>query len=121
MYIETSEGVMDEAFVECSVQQQLNSDSPASTATGKCMIIQGPEDAVFASLTCDGTVGACKGTLELTSGTGLFNGITGSGEIIIRSPLRHLADGLGSGADLGVNSAVAIIPDLDYRIPGGSR
>ena len=61
MYIETSEGEIDEAFVECSVKQYLHSDAANTSATGNCMIVQGPEDTIFAEFHCDGQVGSWTG------------------------------------------------------------
>lgn len=121
MYIETSEGEIDEAFVECSIKQHLNSDSVNTRGSGNCMIIQSPDDAVFAEFNCDGRVGSCKGEFRLTEGTGIFKGIRGSSELIIRSPLGHVAQGLANGSEVGVSSAVAILPNLSYSIPKGGK
>ncbi len=120
MYIETSEGAIDEAFVECAIRQTLQDDDTMNKATGNCMILQGPDDTVFANFHCDGETGSCKGEFRLTEGTGQFKGIRGSSELIIRTPLAHVSEGLASGAEIGVNSAVAILPNLSYSI-GGKR
>ena len=121
MYFETSEGEIDEAFVECSLKQQISSDAVDTVGSGNCMIIQSPDDAVFAEFSCNGRVGSCKGEFRLTEGTGIFKGISGSSELIMRSPLGHLAKGLTNGSEIGVNSAVAILPDLNYSIPAGGK
>ena len=121
MYIETSEGEIDEAFVECSIKQILHSDSEDTRGTGNCMIVQSPTDSVFADFKCDGKVGSCKGRFRLTEGTGIFKGISGSSRLIIRSPLAHVAEGMSNGAEIGVSSAVAILPNLSYTIPAGGK
>lgn len=121
MYIETSEGEIDEAFVECSIKQSLHSGSAKTRGSGNCMIVQSPEDTVFAEFDCDGQIGSCKGEFRLTEGTGSFKGIRGSSELIMRSPLGHVTEGLSNGAEIGVSSAVAILPDLSYTTPAGGR
>jgi len=121
MYIETSEGDIDEAFVECSIKQHLLNDSAKTQATGNCMIVQSPADSVFAEFDCNGQVGSCKGEFRLTEGTGVFEGIRGSSKLIIRSPLAHVARGLTNGSEVGVSSAVAILPDLNYITPAGGK
>ncbi|MCZ6830325.1 MAG: hypothetical protein O7F73_12205 [Gammaproteobacteria bacterium] len=121
MYMETSEGEIDEAFIECSFKQTLHSDAKNTRGTGNCMIVQSPDDAVFAEFECDGRVGSCKGEFRLTEGTGIFKGIRGSSRLIIRSPLGHMVQGLSNGSEVGVSSAVAILPDLSYTIPAGGK
>jgi hypothetical protein len=121
MYIETSEGEIDEAFVECSLKQTLDSESNKTKGVGNCMIVQSPEDTVFAEFSCDGQIGSCKGEFRLTEGTGSFKGIRGSSKLIMRSPLGHVAEGMSNGAEIGVSSAVAILPDLAYTIPAGGK
>jgi hypothetical protein len=121
MYIETSEGEIDEAFVECSIKQTLHNGSNKTKGLGNCMIVQSSEDTVFAEFNCDGQIGSCKGEFRLTDGTGSFKGIRGSSKLIMRSPLGHLADGLSNGAEIGVSSAVAILPDLSYTVPAGGK
>ena len=121
LYIETSEGALDEAFIECTVKQQLRLGSKETTAQGNCVIVQSPEDNAFAEYRCDGAIGACRGQFKLTGGTGRFEDIKGSSELIIRSPLRHLAHSLTDVEDLVVSNGVAVLPNLKYRLKGGAQ
>lgn len=119
MYIETSEGDLNEAFVECMAEQALQRGENLTRLEGQCTIIQSPEDSVYASYTCAGEPGACKGKFTLTGGEGRFKGITGSSPLIMRSPLRHLGYSLTSVDELVVRHGVMVLPDLNYNIPGG--
>ena len=47
----------------------------------------------FAEWTCEGKVGACKGTFTLTGGTGKYAGVTGSSEMIVRWIINALITG----------------------------
>lgn len=71
----------------------------------------------YAELTCKGDVGACKGEFTLIDGEGEFAGISGEGALRLRSPMRSLVGDLAAGAEVYVNSGVAVIEDLKYRIP----
>ena len=117
MYIESSRGDMHEAFVECPVMQELDMQSGKTEATGRCEITASDTSVAYAELTCKGEVGNCDGKFKLISGEGELAGISGSGNLRIRSPMRALIADLGSGAVLRVGAGLAVIKDLNYRIP----
>lgn len=117
MYIESARGEMNEAFVSCPITQELDMESGTTVAEGECEITASSETVLFADLTCEGEVGNCQGEFKLTGGLGNFAGISGSGGLRVRSPIRALAADLGSGALLRVASGLAVITDLKYKIP----
>lgn len=117
MYIASSKGEMHEAFVSCPITQELDLESGATVAEGECEITASSETVLFASLTCKGEVGNCRGEFRLTGGLGNFAGISGAGVLLVRSPLHALATDLGSGATLRIASGLAVIDDLQYKIP----
>ena len=117
MYIESSRGEMHEAFVMCPVTQKFNLDTSNSEVAGHCEITASAENVVYAELTCNGEVGSCSGTFTLIDGEGDFAGISGTGALRVRSPIRFLITDLAAGADLRVASGVAVIKDLEYSIP----
>lgn len=117
MYIESSKGEMHEAFVSCPISQELDLESGTTTAEGECEITASSDTVLFAALSCKGEVGNCRGEFKLTGGLGNFAGISGSGALRVRSPIRALAADLGSGAVLRIGSGLAIIDDLKYQIP----
>jgi len=117
MYIESSQGEMHEAFVMCPIMQKLDLETGATEATGRCEISASPVDVLYAELSCKGKIGDCKGEFTLIDGEGKFAGITGAGELRVRSPIQGLIADLGSGAILRIGSGLAIVNDLKYRIP----
>ncbi len=117
MYVETAEGAMNEAFVRCPIVQDIDADSKRTSASGSCVITVSPEDVAFADITCEGIAGMCKGEFTLTSGTGRFAGISGSGGMTVRSPLHALAADLSEGTLIHAAAGLLQIPDLEVRLP----
>ncbi len=117
MYIESSRGEMHEAFVMCPITQKLNLETGESEAVGHCEISASPENVAYAELTCTGEVGSCNGTFTLIDGEGDFAGISGSGTLRVRSPMRALITDMAAGSDLRIASGLAVIKDLEYSIP----
>ena len=117
MYIESSSGEMHEAFVMCPIIQKFLRDTGKTDAVAHCEISASGENVAYAELTCKGDVGACKGKFKLIDGEGEFAGISGSGALRVRSPLRSLVEDMAAGAEIYVKSGVAVVDDLKYRIP----
>jgi len=117
MYIESSHGEMHEAFVMCPIIQKLDLEKGKSEVFGHCEISASPENVAYAELTCNGEVGSCNGTFTLIDGEGKFAGISGTGTLRVRSPMRALITDLAAGADLRIASGLAVIKDLEYSIP----
>ena len=117
MYLENSEDKMNEAFVQCPIVQILDLGSGVTEALGNCEITVSPEDVVYAQMTCKGQVGICAGKFVLIDGEGRFAGISGEGELTVRSPIRALAADLGSGSLLRVGSGLATVKDLVFSVP----
>ena len=119
LYVEKSSGEMHMAFVECPIMQQLDGGSGSTNGIAHCQITAGPEDVIYATMTCEGRVGGggCDGEFNVTAGVGKFTGITGLGKLKIRSPIRALATDGASGNVLRIGSGIAIIKDLKFKIP----
>lgn len=117
MYVENSKGEMHEGFVQCPIVQMMDLESGTTEAFGHCEITAGPEDVVYAQLSCKGQVGDCAGKFILIDGEGKFAGISGQGSLRVRSPLHALAGGLGSGSLVRVAAGLAIIKDLKFSTP----
>ena len=117
MYIESAEGAMDEAFVECPIVQSIDLSNQSITSAGNCTIVVSTEDAVFAELSCEGVKGFCLGEFKLTGGTGRFAGISGSGEMTVRSPMHALVADLSGGTVLNIASGILQIPALTFTLP----
>ena len=117
MYIESAEGAMDEAFVQCPIIQSIEISSQSISSTGNCTIVVSTEDAVFAELACEGVRGFCLGEFKLTGGTGRFSGISGTGKMTVRSPVHALAADLSDGTALNIAAGILQIPALTFTLP----
>lgn len=117
MYVESEDGTMNEAFVRCPIVQDIDTSNGQTSASGNCVIAVGPDETVFAAISCEGTRGYCRGTFTITGGTGTFTGITGSGKMTARSPVHALAGNLSEG--MLVDRAIGILqlPALKIRRP----
>lgn len=116
IYVETSEGHLNEGFVECPASQRVDIATKQTSARGHCMITASGGDVVYADWTCKGEVGRCKGNFTLVGGTGKFKGVTGSSELLVRSPLRALVADMGNGKILRVGAGLAELPKLTYEL-----
>ena len=117
MYVETAEGDMNEAFVRCPIVQDIDAVDGSTSASGNCLIIVSTEDAVFAEISCEGKTGLCRGEIKLTGGTGRFAGISGSGDLTVRSPVHALAADLSEGTVVHAAAGILQMPELKYRLP----
>jgi len=117
MYIENAKGELNEAYVQCPIVQMLDIEALISEAIGHCEITISPDDVVYAQLTCKGKPGNCAGKFILIDGEGKFVGISGEGRVRVRSPIRAVAGGLGSGDMVRVAAGLAVIKDLKYSVP----
>ena len=117
MYLENVDGEMHEAFVVCPIVQEINMETGASLGSGRCEITQSADTVAYAKIICEGRPGECAGKFVLTDGEGEWAGITGSGTLSVRSPIRTLIADMPSGAVLRVASGLAVIKNLNYSIP----
>ena len=117
MYVETAEGVMNEAFVRCPIVQDIDSADRSTSASGNCVIAVSPEDTVFAELTCEGVAGFCNGQFSITGGTGRFEGVSGSGRMTVRSPIHALAANLADGTVIHAAAGILQMPELEVNLP----
>jgi len=117
MYLERADGEMNEAFVKCPIVQDIDATDQSTSASGNCTIVVSTDDAVFAELSCEGRAGLCRGEFKLTGGTGRFTGISGSGEMIVRSPVHALASDLSGGTVLKISAGILQLPKLNITLP----
>lgn len=117
MYVESSHGEMHEAFVMCPLIQKLTLETGKTEGVAHCEISASPEDVAYAEISCSGAVGSCQGVFTLIDGEGKFAGITGTGTLLIRSPMHALISDMSAGAVLRVASGLIVVKDLNYHIP----
>ncbi len=116
IYVQTGEGKFDEGFVSCPVTQKIEMGSGKSIATGYCTIVINQEDSVFAEWKCEGETGQCEGEIVFTGGVGRYKGISGSSDILVRSPIQALAKNLANDSVLRAGSGIMILSDIKYEL-----
>ena len=116
MYVETGEGELDTAIFVCPAVQDVDYKHEKTQANGRCHIVAA-DGNIFAQFDCIGVPGACKGTFKLTGGTDRFEGITGSGEMHVRSALSAFMSDVTSGDVVQTAEGLATWPALKYKIP----
>ena len=118
LYVENAEGRLDAALLLCPGSQTRDVRTGEAQGGGHCIITDAKGDRVFAEWSCSATTGkGCAGEMRLTGGTGAFEGITGGGELVVRTALSQLAADLRSGEVLSHAAGLAVWPKLTYRIP----
>ena len=116
MYVETGEGKLDTAIFVCPAVQDVDYVNNKTQANGRCHIVA-TDGNIFAQFDCNGVPGACKGIFKLTGGTDRFEGITGSGEMNVRSALSAFMSDVASGDVVQTAEGLATWPALKYKIP----
>jgi len=118
LYLQQGEGDLDAALLLCPAVQTIDLGTGATQAAGHCIMTSAQGEMVFSEWTCSGTAGkGCAGELRLTGGTGPFEGINGSGEMVVRTALTGMAADLRSGEVVRGAAGLAAWPKLTYRIP----
>jgi hypothetical protein len=117
MYIETGEGALDAAALTCPAEIDIDVKQGKATARGHSIMTALNGDMVFGEWRCEGVIGAWQGTLTITGGTGVFEGITGSGDMLVRTVLGATSINLESGAAVREAIGLAIWPNLKVTIP----
>lgn len=116
MYVETGEGKLDTAIFVCPAVQDVDYVNKKTQANGRCHIVAA-DGNIFAQFDCTGVPGSCKGIFKLTGGTDRFEGITGSGEMNVRSALSTFMSDVASGDVVQTAEGLATWPALKYKIP----
>jgi hypothetical protein len=117
MYLETDEGPLNEAFIQCEIEQEVDTITESTLVNGECTIVVSTEDSVSAELTCRGVQGYCVGEFKLTGGTGRFLNISGSSEMTVRSPVHALAQNQSGNVELRVAAGIMQLPELTITLP----
>jgi hypothetical protein len=116
-YVDTEKGPVNSGSISCQAKLTIKDADKTQEGTGDCIITVKDGATTRASLSCHGVfqVG-CSGKLKLIDGTGRFKGITGSGDVVIRSDFADLqSNGIADPSTL--QSGLIYFPALHYRLP----
>lgn len=117
VYVETEKGWVPSGTATCPMMVDVVTTSAEQVAQGRCTIENPDGDMIYAEVTCRGIyrVG-CDGTMTLTGGSGAFEGITGGGDVTIRSERRSIVEsGHGTTQEEGVG--IMVIEELTLTVP----
>lgn len=108
LYAATGQGALDAASMICPMLYEIVVSSGETRGEGRCAIYPKDTEAViYATYSCRGQIGSCAGRLDLTGGTGEFEGVSGSGEMTSRTGASALATRLGPGG--GITNAEGLM------------
>ncbi len=116
MYVERGEGELNTAIFVCPTTHELNEATQKTMARGRCHIAAAGGN-VFGKFNCEGNLKTCLGRFEITAGTDEFDGMTGSGEIQIKTALSSTMREAVSGVEVAEAAGLAIWPNLTVNIP----
>lgn len=116
IFTENDQGAFNAGKILCPGTLEVDINGGRQRGEGRCVISDKDRNLVFARWSCAGTHNVqCAGRFELTGGTGRFKGITGGGEVRVRTGMAEFA---ASGSGLHETAAgLAEWPALRYRIP----
>lgn len=117
IYVETEQGLVPSGSATCPVMVDIDMATAMQAAKGRCLIENTDGDRIYADVDCSGVfrVG-CSGTMTLTGGTGAFEGISGSGEVTVRSERRAFVE-RRSGVTEEEGAGIMIVEELTYTVP----
>jgi hypothetical protein len=118
LFVEDSRGALNDARMVCPFKLEMHRVTGAQTGDGRCVLTNRDQHQVFAQFTCAGAYGVgCKGRFMLIGGTESFKGITGEGEVILRSALHEQSAQSSSEGVREAGTGIAVWQALRYRIP----
>ncbi len=118
MFAVDGRGALNTAKIVCPGMMEVNLDDGRTTGEGRCIITGSEGNRVFAKWRCSGAaLVGCKGTFDLTAGTGRFQGISGGGDVVLRTAITKFARNMSEDHAEGIGLGLAIWPNLKYRLP----
>ena len=119
LFIDTENGPISAGRIVCPIMIDVNLQNAKQGGRGKCTITSDDGARTFADWSCQGVhLVGCDGELVLTGGTGRLAGVSGSGELRVRSTIRGVAQEASSkGASMELGSGILILRHLKYALP----
>jgi hypothetical protein len=117
LYVDTDQGPIVAGIVSCPVILEINLTDKSQQGDGKCTITADDGAQVFGQLKCTGffLIG-CSGDFNLTGGTGRFDGIVGSGPVMLRANTRILIEDAKGKLDAAAEG-IMFWRRLHYTLP----
>jgi len=117
LYIETEKGPVASGRLTCPAIIKISVTDGKQTGTGHCVVQGENDDRVYGDIACSGVfLVGCHGDFTITGGTGRFEGITGGGQVIIRSDFGQRLKAAEGKAPQEA-SGIVYWRELSYKIP----
>jgi hypothetical protein len=116
LYAESGKGVLDAASMLCPMLYEIDMEGGNTRSEGRCAIYpKGGAEVIYATYSCRGQIGSCAGRLDLTGGTGAYDGISGSGEMASRTGASALAARVGPGGGIRNSEGLMTLKGFSYK------
>jgi hypothetical protein len=115
-FIETPEGPAEDGAITCPLLLQIETTTGKQAGTGSCVFTAHDGARAFGDWDCVGVLlVGCRGTFNLTGGTGRLEGVSGTSSILFRGRPERLRAQVGLvGAE-----TIGIAVWRDLKITGG--
>ncbi len=117
MYIDNSNGDLDAAVFMCPGSQYIDLETGKTVIEADCVISKGEDKVAYAKLNATGHIGSSKGTFVLKGGEGKWKGISGQGEVVIRTALGDIAVHKKTGTVIDKAAGLAVWPAMKVSLP----
>lgn len=117
MYIDNGKGDLDAAVMMCPGCEYIDINTKQTTIKADCIITKNKEKVAYATLNATGKIGGARGKFEIVGGEGKWKGISGKGDIVIRTALGALAVNKTTGAVVDAAAGLAVWPALKVKLP----
>jgi hypothetical protein len=118
LFFMTEGGHLDAAAMTCPGMVEFDLTDGRQTGEGRCILTTSTGETVFARWLCSGIHGVgCAGQFSFTGGTGVFEGISGDSDFVLRSALREIVLALPDGVIEEYALGVVYWPKLNYKLP----
>src|SRR5262245_9442775 len=118
LFVDDGKGALHMMKVVCPGTLEVDVNGGKQQGQGRCLLSSRDGGEVYAQWSCAGTHQVdCKGPFVLTGGTGRFAGITGRGDVHVRTAIAQVGMGPPSEGAQESSAGIAEWPALQYRIP----
>ena len=118
LYVQTDEGPVETGIMVCPLVMDVGTEDGSQHGQGRCTFIANDkkENVAYSELSCSGvfTLG-CRGHYKFIAGTGRFKGITGGGDVVLRSDQKQFAVGEATAATRA--RGIMYWHELHYTLP----
>ena len=118
MEAEDKRGELHAASMICPAMLEVNLDNGTQQGWGRCVIVTGNGDRVYAGWSCTGThLEGCKGPFTVSGGTGRFRSVSGESTFVVRSSMAEYIVSIPEGGVTANFAGQAAWSALRYTTP----